>query len=173
MVGETHHKEDYERGNPDLDPVAESAVYELEKRLDKMEKFDLILNKDKDGYGLSIIGMGIGADSGVEKLGIYVKKVFPGQAAEKVGTYFIIRSWGPRIPDYKFLIIGIQMADQIVEVDGVSLVGVSHSFAADTLRSTGTVSHSDEFHFRWLKIAREGMRQSIPLMFNLLKWNSS
>jgi len=117
MVGEAHHPEDYERGNPDLDPVAESAVYELEKRLDKMEKFELTLNKDKDGYGLSIIGMGIGADSGVEKLGIYVKKVFPGQAAEKVG---------------------IQMADQIVEVDGISLVGVSHSFAADTLRSTST-----------------------------------
>lgn len=116
MVGEAHHGEDYERGNPDLDPVAESAVYELEKRLDKMEKFELTLNKDKDGYGLSIIGMGIGADSGVEKLGIYVKMVFPGQAAEKVG---------------------IQMADQIVEVDGISLVGVSHSFAADTLRSTG------------------------------------
>ena len=136
MVGETHHKEDYERGNPDLDPVAESAVYELEKRLDKMEKFDLILNKDKDGYGLSIIGMGIGADSGVEKLGIYVKKVFPGQAAEKVGKYFIKVIITGRLND----VLGIQMADQIVEVDGVSLVGVSHSFAADTLRSTGTVS---------------------------------
>ena len=136
MVGETHHKEDYERGNPDLDPVAESAVYELEKRLDKMEKFDLILNKDKDGYGLSIIGMGIGADSGVEKLGIYVKKVFPGQAAEKVGKYFIKVIITGRLNNF----LGIQMADQIVEVDGVSLVGVSHSFAADTLRSTGTVS---------------------------------
>ena len=83
-----------------------------------MDQFKVDLEKDDNGYGLSIIGMGIGADSGVERLGIYVKKVFPGQAAERVG---------------------IQMADQIVEVDGVSLVGVSHSFASDALRGTNQV----------------------------------
>ena len=139
MVGETHHKEDYERGNPDLDPVAESAVYELEKRLDKMEKFDLILNKDKDGYGLSIIGMGIGADSGVEKLGIYVKKVFPGQAAEKVGTYFINRfienGFVARIkrlyktedqvcPSYRGKPLGIR---KCITLFGVLLIGIAIS----------------------------------------------
>ena len=83
-----------------------------------MDQFKVELEKDDNGYGLSIIGMGIGADSGVERLGIYVKKVFPGQAAERVG---------------------IQMADQIVEVDGVSLVGVSHQFASDALRGTNQV----------------------------------
>ena len=96
----------------------EQLMKELEKRLDKMDQFKVDLEKDDNGYGLSIIGMGIGADSGVERLGIYVKKVFPGQAAERVG---------------------IQMADQIVEVDGVSLVGVSHQFASDALRGTNQV----------------------------------
>ena len=94
-----------------------------------MDQFKVDLEKDDNGYGLSIIGMGIGADSGVERLGIYVKKVFPGQAAERVG---------------------IQMADQIVEVDGVSLVGVSHSFASDALRGTNQVSMIANDLFKFL-----------------------
>ncbi|XP_065342020.1 afadin isoform X2 [Cloeon dipterum] len=74
------------------------------------------LNKAASGLGLSIVAA---KGAGLDRLGIYVKTVVPGGAADADGR--------------------LKAGDQLLKVDGHSLVGITQERAAEFLVKTGPV----------------------------------
>ena len=117
----TYSPAEYDRRNGDVDPASAAAEWELEKNVARLETLQVELERGSEGLGLAIMGLGAGAELGLEKLGIFVKSVTPGGVAAKDGR--------------------VKEGDQIIEVNGQSLVGVTQIHAATVLRGAlGTVS---------------------------------
>ena len=118
----TYSPAEYDRRNWEIDPASAAAEWELEKNVAKLETLQVDLERGSDGLGLAIIGLGTEpVEVGLEKLGIFVRSVTAGGVAARDGR--------------------MKVGDQIIEVNGKSLVGVTQAHAASVLRAAlGTVS---------------------------------
>ncbi|KAL9896880.1 adherens junction formation factor afadin isoform 3-T4 [Glossina fuscipes fuscipes] len=88
----------------------------MSNKLPQPEKQIIKLQKNSNGMGLSIVAA---KGAGQERLGIYIKSVVPGGAADADGR--------------------LQAGDQLLRVDGQSLIGITQERAADYLVRTGPV----------------------------------
>merc|ERR1712019_57196 len=130
---ETYCAEEYDRGHPiPRSQLFHSRLeYELEKQVAnmKMVEVDLTVNNNvSPPPSLGIRVVGVNMIHGVQdKLNIYVKKVVEDSLAGNDGR--------------------IQVNDHIIEVNGISLVGVSQKLAAQTLSNCAISPETGTVHF--------------------------
>ncbi|XP_046567943.1 multiple PDZ domain protein-like isoform X6 [Haliotis rubra] len=94
----------------------------------EVEIFDVDLTKDNHGLGITIAGYVGGDNTPDEVSGIFVKGIADGSAAAVDGR--------------------VQVNDQIIEVDGLSLQGYSNHQAVEVLRKTGQLVHLKLVRYR-------------------------
>jgi len=129
----TYSMDEYDRGNPiPRSQLFHSRLeYELEKQVANMDlvEVELIVNNDiSPSPSLGIRVVGVNMIHGVQdKLNIYVKKVVEDSLAGRDGR--------------------ILLNDHIIEVNGVSLVGVSQKLAAQTLSHCAISPETGTVHF--------------------------
>jgi len=129
----TYSSQEYDRGQPiPRSKLFHSRLeYELEKQVANMKRVevDLIVNNDiSPPPSLGIRVVGVNMIHGVQdKLNIYVKKVVDDSLAGKDGR--------------------IMINDHIIEVNGISLVGVSQKLAAQTLSNCAISPETGTVHF--------------------------
>ena len=90
MGEERLHSYQYSVNNDDSGYQLQLPVFYIDcqesvMRIYKISNLFKFMITGSEGLGLSIIGMGVGADAGLEKLGIFIKNLFPGGAAHKDG----------------------------------------------------------------------------------------
>lgn len=88
----------------------------MSSRVPQPEVQVIQLHKNSSGMGLSIVAA---KGAGQERLGIYIKSVVPGGAADADDR--------------------LQAGDQLLKVDGQSLIGITQERAADYLVRTGRI----------------------------------
>jgi len=133
QVATTHSSDDYDRNNaiPRNHLFHARLEYELEKQIDKMDlvEVDLVMEtglSPPPSLGIRVIGVNM--IHGVpDKLNIYVKRVVEDSVAGSDGR--------------------IRINDHIVEVNGISLVGVSQKLAAQTLSNCAICPETGKVHF--------------------------
>lgn len=133
QVGHTFSMEEYDRSNqiPRSQLFHSRLEYELEKQIAKMDLVEVDLLMDSSlspppSLGIRVIGVNM--IHGVQdKLNIYVKRVVEDSVAGMDGR--------------------IMVNDHIIEVNGISLVGVSQKLAAQTLSNCAICPETGIVHF--------------------------
>jgi len=133
QVGTTFSMEEYDRSNqiPRSQLFHSRLEYELEKQIAKMDLVEVDLLMDSTispppSLGIRVIGVNM--IHGVQdKLNIYVKRVVEDSVAGMDGR--------------------IMVNDHIIEVNGISLVGVSQKLAAQTLSNCAICPDTGIVHF--------------------------